>query len=145
MSLWQARWPSFKSPAHLFPGPSPNQVYVGIELIPLTGGQGQPAPLMTGGIARKYTDEQHQALGRLIADIVGRWGLALDEVCDPAKGRLVAHEDVNPAERSDGGGGWDPGALRDVPRFDWDYLRQQIRAAQAATTAAVAQAPATTP
>lgn len=134
-ALWKARWTNFKSPAHLFPGPSPNQVYVGIEMIPLTGGDSQPAPLMSNNIARKYTDAQHQSVGRLIADIAARWGLPLGEVCDPGKGRLVAHEDVNPVERSDAGGGWDPGALRDVPRFDWDYLRQQVQAAASAPAA----------
>ncbi len=135
VALWKARWPNFKSPAHLFPGPSPNQVYVGIEMIPLTGAAGQPAPLMTGGIARTFTDAQHQAVGKLIADVAQRWSLPFAEMIDATKGRLVAHEDVNPLERSDAGGGWDPGALRDAPRFDWDYLRQQIQSAQTASAA----------
>ncbi len=123
-TLWKARWPSFKSPAHLFPGPSPNQVYVGIEMIPLTGAVGQPAPLISNGVARKYTDAQHQTVAKLIADIAARWNLP-DEIWDASSGRLVGHEDVNPLERSVASGGWDPGALRDVPQFDWDYVRAQ--------------------
>ena len=78
VSLWKARWTNYPSPAHLFPGPSPNQVYVGIEMIPLTGAQGQPAPLLTGGISRSYTDAQHQSVGKLIADVVARWSLPTD-------------------------------------------------------------------
>src|SRR5581483_11667953 len=145
VALWKARWPDFKSPAHLFPGPSPNQVYVGIEMIPLTGAAAQPAPLLSNDVARKYTDAQHQAVARLIADVAARWSLALDEICDPKKGRLVGHEDLNPVERSDAGGGWDPGALRDVARFDWDYLRTQIQAAQAPAPADQPAAQPTTP
>ena len=133
-ALWSARWPSFKSPAHLFPGPSPNQVYVGIEMIPLTGAAGQPAPLISNGVQRHYTEAQHSTVAKLIADIAARWNLP-DEIWSATSGRLVGHEDVNPLERSVASGGWDPGALRAVPQFDWDYVRaQQPQPIAAATT-----------
>lgn len=40
VAAWRAHWPNFKSPAHVFPGRSPNNVYVGIECLPIVSGCG---------------------------------------------------------------------------------------------------------
>lgn len=115
---WRARWPHSKSPAHLFPGPSVNEVYVGLELLPVAKG-GPKA--MTPGL--RYTTAQHDAAADLAKDMAvrhkwpaGWWGT----------GRLCGHEDVNPITRHNVGGGWDPGALRAKPWFDWDYVIDRI-------------------
>jgi hypothetical protein len=41
--------------------------------------------------------------------------------------RLVGHEDVHPLRRWDVYGGWDPGALREKPRFHWDQVTPFLR------------------
>lgn len=108
LALWTAKWAGWESPAHLFPGNSVNEVYLGIELIPL---------LKRDPNGTLYTDAQYKALGALIKDIAGRHGFE-------AKGaRLVGHEDVNPIDRSNAGGGWDPSALRDAPNFLWELVK----------------------
>lgn len=120
VALWQKRWPTFKSPSHLYPGPSVNNVYVGIEMIPIVNKSATPR--MPGLI---YTQAQHQAVARLCVDIAKRWGFpALWEKSN----RLVCHEDVNPLTRTTKvpPAGWDPGVIRETPWFDWAYLLQQI-------------------
>ncbi len=111
-NLWRARWPTFKSPSHLYPGTSPNNVFVGIELIPT--------------VQRLYTDDQYASAGHICSDVAIRWGLPFIELLDPRKARIVGHEDVNPIRRHDAGGGWDPGAMRLIPRFSYEHLREQI-------------------
>jgi N-acetyl-anhydromuramyl-L-alanine amidase AmpD len=121
VALWRAKWPAFKSPAHLFPGPSPNNVFVGMELIPIVDGAGVQ-PLEPGML---FTQEQHDAAVELAADIAARaqlptgWQLG---------NRLLCHEDVNPLQRTNSHGGWDPGALREQPWFDMTYMRTHITA-----------------
>ncbi len=122
-ALWRARWPNVAGPAYLFPGTSPNSCYVGIELIPLTGDDGQPSPMSEG---LTFTKKQHEATANLVSDIADRWELPINEILSSARGRLLGHEDLNALERSDAGGGWDPGALREVPRFDYDAVRSFI-------------------
>lgn len=122
-ALWRTRWPDVAGPAYLFPGTSPNSIYIGIELVPLTGDSGQPMP-MTEGLT--FTKEQHEAVAKLVSDIADRWKLPINEVLNPSRGRLLGHEDLNCLERSDAGGGWDPGALRETPRFDYDAVRSLI-------------------
>lgn len=112
VARWRARWPGVKSPAHLFPGRSANDAYVGIEMLPLVPGTDY-VPL---GDRLWYTAMQHESVRGLVRDIAGRWGFEL------AGGRLVGHEDVNPITRHNRGGGWDPGALRESPRFDWSWI-----------------------
>lgn len=114
-ALWEKAWPGYQSPSHLYPGKSVNAVYVGVELIPTTGTSAKPwKPGLT------FTQFQHTACLHLCADVARRhsfpagWGKT---------GRLVGHEDVNPLDRQDRGGGWDPGFLRAVPRFDFGWLR----------------------
>jgi hypothetical protein len=116
VELWRKAWPSYPTPYHLFPGPSPNEAYVGVEMLPI-----HPAPK---GI--RFTGAQYIAVAHLCAEIAARQNL-------PAgwqeTSRLVGHEDVGLLDRSDGVGGWDPGALRPVDRlmFDMRHLRNLIR------------------
>lgn len=117
LEVWRARWPDVASPAHLFPGPSPNQVYLGIEFVPVTNGA-VARGIVPAASGLTFTAEQFTAGGELVRDIGARWALDLT-----VAGTLVGHEDVNPLERSDAGGGWDPGAMRQAPRFDWARIR----------------------
>lgn len=111
---WRRAWPTFPSPQHLFPGRSPNSAYIGIEFVPL-------AERRTDGWL--YTDAQHRAGIELCRDLGERHGWGERWAAGP---RLVGHEDVNPIDRSDDGGGWDPGWLRARPRFDLAGLRLAI-------------------
>lgn len=108
---WRLRWSGRSSPQHLFPGPSANGVYVGIELPPLI------TPTAEG---LWYTDEQHALVARLFTDLAERHGW--DGVDAAPHPRLLGHEDLDAYGRWDPGGGWDPGALRATPRFDWSRV-----------------------
>lgn len=101
---WKENWlhHNHKSPSHLYPGPSPNNVYIGVELL----------PDKEYGVF--FTDEQYKALRALWIDIRLRHGLVAFQ-----KERFLGHEDLNPLDRWSEGGGWDPGALREKPFFDW--------------------------
>jgi hypothetical protein len=107
VSMWKARWPGRTSPIHLYPGVSPNEVYLGVELIPLLARQSD---------ASLFTDAQYAKLAALIADIERRYGIAL------VGPRLVGHEDLAPWTRWNSRGGWDPGALNKRPSFFWPRL-----------------------
>lgn len=120
--LWRAKWgPRFKHPYELFPSTSPNTDYVGCEMIPCGDGFGTP---MRPGL--RFSKAQHDAAIALGVELGQRhawptgWG---------GGNRLVGHEDVDPLERSDAGGGWDPGSLRASPYFDFAYVRAGIAAA----------------
>lgn len=106
LARWKARWPGFKSPAHLFPGSSPNNVYIGVELTPL------PKRDPANGL---FTVEQYRSVAALANDIGTRWALGARWWRGP---RLLGHEDLNPITRP----GWDPGALRVVPDFQWSAV-----------------------
>lgn len=118
---WNLQWStgapdrSYKSPFHLFPGSSVNNIYVGIENIPVTGTSARP---MRPGL--RFTQAQHDANIRLVVNIAIRNGLPKGWASSP---RLVGHEDVGLIDRHDKGGGWDPGALRAQPYFDMNYVR----------------------
>jgi hypothetical protein len=118
-ALWEKRWPGVKSPQHLFPTTSPNDAYLGIETVQLEAND--PA---TG---TRFTVAQYESTAEQIVIWERAYGWK-------AEGRrLVTHEDVQPFTRWDDGGGWDPGVLRAVPRYDWDRLLSQIRLARAVT------------
>lgn len=105
--FWNRRWlPRFKSPQHLFPGESGNRAYIGIEMIP-------SLTLIDGSF---FNSIQYDTLSALISDIRIRHNMNDD------KNKLVGHEDLQPYERWDNDGGWDPGALRQDPYFFWDRL-----------------------
>jgi N-acetyl-anhydromuramyl-L-alanine amidase AmpD len=106
-ALWRARWPDKKSPLQLFPSRSPNEDFIGIELIP-------SLEMVDDSL---FTEAQYQALSALLADIQTRYGITL------TGSRLVGHEDLDPLSRWDKSGGWDPGQLRAKPYFSWDRVK----------------------
>jgi hypothetical protein len=118
---WHKRWPGRKHPYSMVPAVTPNIDYVGVEMIPVGDGfGGQP---MRPGL--RFTLAQHDAAIALGRDLGCRHGW-------PAgwanTGRLLGHEDVDPIVRSDAHGGWDPGAMRTLPYFDFEYVKQGIAA-----------------
>jgi hypothetical protein len=114
-ALWRARWDGYRSPAHLFPGPSVNDVYVGLELLPLE---------KPNGYGHLFTPTQHVDVAGLYLDLIKRHGLPPSARHDER--RLVGHEDVNPITRHDAHGGWDPGSLRDKPYFSWSLVNTAL-------------------
>lgn len=110
VELWQARWQGKKSPQVLYPSRSPNEDYLGVELIPQFGREKNTT---------LFTDKQYSALARLLVDIADRWQIPL---LQPGSPRLVGHEDLSPLTRWDSIGGWDPGFLRSRPYFRWNLL-----------------------
>jgi hypothetical protein len=125
VALWRARWPGVPSPAHLYPGTSPNDATIGVELVPLLlDGHDSLPPAAPG---RRYTAAQHDALAALCRDVGERHGW-------PAgwelTGRLAGHEDLNPLDRTTRHppAGWDPGGLRPEPWIDWGRIRAAIGA-----------------
>ncbi len=116
VALWRTAWPAFKSPSHLYPGPSPNNVYVGVEMIPIVARKAAPA-----GPGLRFTAAQHDSAAELAADVAKRHGFPAGWSKTP---RLVGHEDVALLQRMDKLGGWDPGALRAAPYFDMARVRR---------------------
>lgn len=114
VAQWKERWPTYKSPQHLYPTTSPNGCYIGIEMVPLMRAR-------DNGLW--FTDAQHEAVQRLANDLAKRHGWPEDWVDTP---RLVGHEDVDAFARWDKNGGWDPGAMRLSPRFDWDAIKAPL-------------------
>lgn len=98
LHLWRKKWPGFMSPQFLFPSKSGNSDYIGVEVIPVNG----PIPI--------FTDEARRSLDTLEIEIGVRNGMNLRK-----PGSLVFHEDLDPFERWDHYGGFDPGALRTIP------------------------------
>lgn len=102
---WKLQWPGFKSPQHLYPAKSPNQSYIGVELIPCgvyqrntwTPIMGTPATPKSRFTAEQYTTLAAlcSVLGREHSWPVGWWNTP----------RLAGHEDVDPKDRP----GWDVG------------------------------------
>lgn len=118
VAAWRARWGArYASPAHLFPGPSVNNVTVGMELLPWQAG----CPGVPDEPGLKYTRPQHVAAARLAEDIATRWGF---QAGWSRTGRLAGHEDLNPLERTVRGMGWDPGIVRPggQPWINWGLL-----------------------
>lgn len=119
VARWNAQWgPRYDDPYDLFPSRTPNKDYVGVEMIPCGDGFGDP---MRDGL--RFTKHQHDSLIDLLRDI----GMRRQWPPGWWRGsRLVGHEDVDPIERDDEGGGWDPGWLRAKPYFDFDYVRRRV-------------------
>ncbi len=110
VELWDEKWHGYKSPQHLYPTKSPNDCYIGVELRPLRKSR-------ANGLY--FSDEQHEAVARLGADLMHRhqwpsnWKTTsrlLGHECVDAYGRWVTKYTDMP---------WDPGALRQIPRFSW--------------------------
>jgi N-acetyl-anhydromuramyl-L-alanine amidase AmpD len=113
LTLWRNKW-ARKSPQHLYPAKSVNDCYIGIEMVPL------PA-LRVGSDGLWFTPAQHEAVRHLACDLAHRHKWPKGWQFSP---RLLGHEDVSSHGRWDNGGGWDPGALRTKPRFDWSAVRR---------------------
>lgn len=122
VALWRAAWPAHQSPAHLFPGASPNGVYVGAELLPLEEYSSRWQPAFQGA---RFTLAQHQAIVMLGADVARR---AAFPAAWQLSSRLCGHEDLNPLTRSTRKppAGWDPGTLRAAPWFDLLWVRRML-------------------
>lgn len=110
---WDETWRprGFRSPRQLAGGVSPNAAYVGLEMLPLEASR-------DGSL--RFTEAQHEVVAELAADLFARHALL------PAPARLVGHEDLTPLSRWDAGGGWDPGARRARPRFDWSAVLPKL-------------------
>lgn len=120
VAQWHAQWgPRYKHPYQLFPSKSPNNEYVGVEIIPIGSGLGG-TPMRAGLL---FTKAQHDTAVDLARDIAARHGWPADWHRTP---RLLGHEDVQLLNRMDKHGGWDPGWLREKPYFDFDYIRSSI-------------------
>ena len=114
LDRWRRAWPGKKHPYALFPSKSPNEDFLGIELIPM-----YPPPSQ----GTRFTRPQMDSLVDLLRDMAVRnkW---------PAKwattSRLVGHEDVGILDRFDRNGTWDPGNLREQPYFDFAGVRRAL-------------------
>lgn len=119
VAQWHAHWgPKYKNPYQLFPSKSPNTDFVGVEMIPCGAGFGTP---MRPDL--KFTRAQHDAVITLGCDVAKR---NLFPTAWANTSRLVGHEDIQPIDRHDKNGGWDPGWLREKPYFDFSYVRDGI-------------------
>lgn len=120
--LWHERWPGRRSPADIVPDGNMNNIntlYLGIEMIPITGGGAVFAPPMYPGA--RFTRAQHVALRDLINDIARRHNFPAGW---NSKGstRLVEHSDLNPVERdSPSLPLWDAGSA--FKAIDMDFIR----------------------
>lgn len=119
VNQWHAKWPMSKHPYALFPSTSPNKDYVGVEMIPI--GDGFGGPPMAAGL--RFSKAQHDAIVMLAHDVAKRHDWPKDW---HRTSRLLGHEDVDPINRSDKEGGWDPGNLRARPYFDFPYVRSRL-------------------
>jgi hypothetical protein len=113
---WQARWPGVQSPSHLYPGPSANKVYIGVELIPC-GIYVKNAWVWKHGTRpgfdnQRFSVEQYYSLAKLCNQWAEEYGLDLDR-----RGVLLGHEDLNVYTRP----GYDPGDK--IKAFSWSLLR----------------------
>ena len=122
LELWDKRWGTLDSPQHMFPGKTPNGAYLGAEFLPLLKPQAD---------GTWFSDAQYAAgralLEYLFPESFGDFsfnGLALACVTSAYVGRAraPAHEDLTPHSRWKRKGGWDPGALRRKPRWNWEKV-----------------------
>jgi hypothetical protein len=128
---WRRRWPEWANPLDLLPGTeTANAAYLHLELIPCVFHGARElvtaAEPMAPGL--RFTRAQHDAVAGLARDIADRKGWHQVGAAAPwwRTPRLLGHEDLTPLSRHDRAGGWDPGALRPQPYFDWGYVLQRI-------------------
>lgn len=129
ITQWDLAWPKYPSPQHLFAGRSINDRSVGIEMPPCwVGGKYLAEPLAPG---LWHTSGQICLVALLACDLAERHGWRAEWWTDPRGGprtpTLPGHEDCDLFGRSQKSGGWDPGALRASPRWDWAAVDQVIR------------------
>lgn len=119
VAAWKAKWPTFSSPAALYPATSPNTNYIGVEMIPCGDGYGTPA-----SPGCRFTAAQLAAVVALGLELAARHGWPSDWAATP---RLLGHEDVQPLRRHTITGCWDPGYLRPgVAYFPFDQVRAEL-------------------
>lgn len=125
VNWWKLNHPGVKSPQHLYPTKSPNESYVGVELVPCgtyTGNTWAPTLGTPATSKGRYTAEQYITAVWLGLQLAGKFAW-------PASwwegSRLVGHEDIDPKDRP----GWDPGAYNGW--FSWSLFRGLMRGAYA--------------
>ncbi len=129
---WKNKWKGMSNPIDLLPETKhANSCYNHVECIPLHYDkypkkvkQGEVFIPLRAGI--RFTKEQHEVIGLLAYDIAIRNNWPLDSEWWKTP-RLLGHEDLSPKTRHDSKGGWDPGGLRDVPFFDWEFVFNVIK------------------
>lgn len=122
VAWWRLRWPTRKSPSHLYPSRSPNDDYVGVELVPC-------GTYTNGGWKAYWGEPAMPGLRHTMSQYVSCAALAnaVAEFCEFPAGwhntpRLVGHEDVNPLTRP----GWDPGDMR--RQYSWSLQKSLLLA-----------------
>ena len=130
VGAWRAAWPRYRSPQHLLPSVRVTECSIGSEMAPAgyhERGRWRPLPGVVTWLGTRHTLRQHLAVALLATDIARRYDWPLGWQHDPLGGPrspyLLGHEDVDLFGRANLGGGWDPGALRASPRWDWDLVR----------------------
>lgn len=115
-ALWILQWGKFyKSPSHLYPGKSPNNVYVGYEMAP------EPDATYTIETLEAMCHQAHKT-AKMHGFFEKDWFIR--------SGRFVSHEDINPINRSNKLGGWDVGHLRAKPYVIRDTVYHFMAVAQ---------------
>lgn len=133
IAAWRSHWPRYRSPVHLYPATSINDCSIGSEMAPAgyyAAGGWRALPGVLPWLGGRHTLAQHLAVAALAVDIAARhsWpdGWQHDALGGPRSPYVLGHEDVDLFGRADDGGGWDPGALRAEPRFDWQLVHGAI-------------------
>jgi hypothetical protein len=128
LKYWEKNWGhAYSNANNLFPGNSANNVYIGMEMPPVTWWNKRKkktivsAKPMREGL--KFTRAQHDTCILLAIDIAERHNLPDGWWLTP---RIIGHEELSPISRSQKTGGWDPGWLRAKPYFDFGYVRDEI-------------------
>lgn len=117
----EEQWPGYPNPLNLLPD-SPNACCVHMECPPLTKfwiAQGFE-PAFPGSY---FTQAQYDTIAAVGVDYAARKQWPWEWWRMP---RLLGHEDLTPISRHDKLGGWDPGALRASPRFDWRLVIDEV-------------------
>lgn len=121
--LWHEKWPGRRTPLDLVPTrnlSNINDLWIGIEMIPITAGDGKywAKPAHKGA---RFTKEQHAAVRALVHDIAKRHKLP-SGWSKKGSARLLGHSDVDPIDRdSPAQPLWDPGDS--IGFFDMDFVR----------------------
>lgn len=128
---WRRRWPGWANPLDLLPGTEmANAPYLHLEMIPCVfhGDDGLVTAAEPRAAGLRFTQAQHEAVIALACDLAERKGWVGEVSGAPwwRTPRLLGHEDLTPLSRHDKAGGWDPGALRPTPYFDWPYVYEQV-------------------
>lgn len=135
VAFWKQAWPFYKSPQHLFGSQSINDCSVGVEMPPCgryVHGKWESLLGVQRHSTTRHTVQQHVGVALLACDVARRWGWTgrwwIDPHGGPRTPYLPGHEDVDLYGRSQRSGGWDPGALREQPYWDWGFVQHTIPA-----------------